>query len=110
MECELQQATAENFDVIYTTGSTGIGPRDTAPEIIKRFIDLEIPGIMDHIRLKYVAEKPNALLSRSVAGVKNKSLVFALPGSTKAVNEYLTEIHKILMHAFLMLYGIKRRR
>ena len=69
--------------------------------------ECEIPdGVMDHIRLKYGAEKPNALLSRSVAGVKNKSLVFALPGSTKAVNEYLTEIHKILIHSFLMLHGI----
>jgi molybdenum cofactor synthesis domain-containing protein len=103
---ELQQASAENFDVIYTTGSTGIGPRDIAPEIIKRFIDLEIPGIMDHIRLKYGAEKPSVLLSRSMAGVKNKSLIFALPGSTKAVKEYLAEIHKILMHSFLMLHSI----
>lgn len=106
LEKELQNAVNKNYDVIYTTGSTGIGPRDIAPDIIKRFMDLEIPGIMDLIRLKYGAEKPNALLSRSVAGVKNKSLIFALPGSTKAVNEYLTEIHKILMHSFLMLHGI----
>lgn len=105
-EKELKSAADAGFDVIYTTGSTGIGPRDIAPEIVKRFIDLEIPGIMDHIRLKYGAEKPNALLSRSVAGVKGKTLIFSLPGSTKAVNEYLTEIHKILMHAFLMLNGI----
>jgi molybdenum cofactor synthesis domain-containing protein len=106
LEKELQQAIDESFDVIYTTGSTGIGPRDIAPEIIKQFIDLEIPGIMDLIRMKYGMEKPNALLSRSVAGVKNNTLVFSLPGSTKAVNEYLTEIHKILMHSFLMLFGI----
>jgi len=46
------------------------------------------------------------LLSRSVAGVKNQTLLFSMPGSTKAVNEYLTEIHKILIHAFLMLYGV----
>lgn len=103
---ELQKAVNENFDVIYTTGSTGIGPRDIAPDIVKDFMDLEIPGIMDLIRLKYGEEKPNALLSRSVAGVKNKTLIFTLPGSTKAVNEYLKEIHKILMHSFLMLNGI----
>jgi molybdenum cofactor synthesis domain-containing protein len=106
LEKELQNAANENYDVIYTTGSTGIGPRDIAPDIVKRFMDLEIPGIMDLIRIKYGMEKPNALLSRSVAGVKNKTLIFALPGSTKAVNEYLTEIHKILMHTFLMLHGI----
>ena len=106
MEKELHLAVEENYDVIYTTGSTGIGPRDVAPEIIKNFMDLEIPGIMDLIRMKYGAEKPNALLSRSVAGVKNKTLIFSLPGSTKAVNEYLLEIHKILLHSFLMLHGI----
>ena len=106
LEKELLLAVEENHDVIYTTGSTGIGPRDVAPEIIKSFIDLEIPGIMDLIRMKYGAEKPNALLSRSVAGVKNKTLIFSLPGSAKAVNEYLLEIHKILLHSFLMLHGI----
>jgi molybdenum cofactor synthesis domain-containing protein len=106
LENELQKAVHENYDIIYTTGSTGIGPRDIAPVIIKQFIDLEIPGIMDLIRIKYGAEKPNALLSRSVAGVKDKTLVFSVPGSTKAVNEYLMEIHKILIHSFLMLYGI----
>ena len=106
LEVELQTAVNDRYDIIYTTGSTGIGPRDIAPTIISNFIDLEIPGIMDHIRLKYGAEKPNALLSRSIAGVKNKTLVFSLPGSTKAVNEYLPEIHKILIHSFLMLHGI----
>ncbi len=106
LERELESAINENYDIIYTTGSTGIGPRDIAPKIIADFIDLEIPGIMDMIRLKYGAEKPNALLSRSVAGVKNKTLIFSLPGSTKAVNEYLSEIHKIIMHSFLMLHGI----
>lgn len=106
LEKELQSAVDENFDIIYTTGSTGIGPRDVAPEIIKNFIDLEIPGIIDLIRIKYGMEKPNAVLSRSIAGVKNQTFLFSMPGSTKAVNEYLTEIHKILMHSFLMLYGI----
>lgn len=106
LEKVLNLAASEEYDIIYTTGSTGIGPRDIAPKIISDFIELEIPGIMDMIRLKYGAEKPNALLSRSIAGVKNKSLIFSLPGSTKAVNEYLSEIHKILMHSFLMLHGI----
>lgn len=106
LEKELKKAIQENYDIIYTTGSTGIGPRDIAPRIINNFIDLEIPGIMDMIRLKYGANKPNALLSRSIAGVKNKTLVFSLPGSTKAVHEYLKEIHQILMHSFLMLHSI----
>lgn len=106
LEEELYRASHEGYDIIYTTGSTGIGPRDIAPSVISEFVDLEIPGIMDHIRLKYGVEKPGALLSRSIAGTKGNTLVFSLPGSTKAVNEYLSEIHKILMHSFLMLRGI----
>lgn len=106
LEAELEAASEQNFDLIYTTGSTGIGPRDIAPRVISEFIDFEIPGIMDMIRLKYGADKPNALLSRSQAGVKNKTLVFSIPGSTKAVHEYLTEIHQIVMHSFLMLHSI----
>ncbi len=106
LEKELTLAAGQNFDIIYTTGSTGIGPRDIAPRVISEFIDFEIPGIIDMIRLKYGAEKPNALLSRSQAGVKNKTLVFSLPGSTKAVHEYLSEIHQIVMHSFLMLHSI----
>jgi len=103
---ELQKAADQQYDIIYTTGSTGIGPRDIAPKIIADFIDIEIPGIMDMIRLKYGANKPNALLSRSLAGVKDKTLIFSLPGSTKAVHEYLKEIHQILMHSFMMLHSI----
>jgi len=106
LETELQNAVKQEYDIIYTTGSTGIGPRDIAPKIIAGFIDLEIPGIMDMIRLKYGANKPNALLSRSIAGIKNNTLVFSMPGSTKAVYEYLTEIHQILIHSFLMLHSI----
>lgn len=106
LEKELQSAVIDGYDVIYTTGSTGIGPRDIAPDVVNSFFDVEIPGIMDLVRMKYGMEKPNALLSRSVAGVKDKTLIFSLPGSTKAVNEYMTEIHKILMHTFLMLHGI----
>ena len=69
-------------------------------------LDKEIPGIMEMIRMKYGIEKPNAYLSRGVAGVMGKSLIYTLPGSVKAVNEYMTEIVKTLDHLFYMQYGI----
>jgi molybdopterin biosynthesis enzyme MoaB len=69
-------------------------------------LDKEIPGIMESIRMKYAAEKPNALLSRGVAGVMGTTLVYTLPGSVKAVNEYMEEILKTLRHLFYMLYGL----
>jgi molybdenum cofactor synthesis domain-containing protein len=102
----LEKAKEEKVDVVFTTGGTGIGPRDFTPEVVNSLLDKEIPGIMEMIRMKYGIEKPNAYLSRGVAGVMGETLVYALPGSVKAVNEYMTEILKTLMHLFYMLHGI----
>ena len=104
----LQQAKEEHTDLVITTGGTGIGARDFTPDVVKPMLDKEIPGIMEMIRMKYGTEKPGALLSRSVAGVMGKSLVFALPGSVRAVNEYMAEITKSLNHAMNMLHGLDR--
>lgn len=93
-------------DLIFTTGGTGIGPRDITVDVIKPLLTKEIPGIMEFIRMKYGTEKPNALLSRGVAGISGKSLIYTLPGSLKAVDEYMTEIIKTLKHTVLMQYGI----
>lgn len=95
-----------NYDIIITTGGTGIGERDITVETVRPFLDKEIPGIMEMIRIKYGAEKPNALLSRSIAGVKNKTLVYALPGSVKAVTEYMNEIKNTLLHSVYMLNNL----
>jgi molybdopterin adenylyltransferase len=104
----LLKSKDEKADLIFTTGGTGIGPRDFTPDVVKPLLDKEIPGIMDMIRLKYGAEKPNALISRSIAGVMDQSLVFTLPGSLKAVNEYLPEIFKSLLHLIYMLHGLDK--
>jgi len=104
----LIQSKEDKTDFIFTTGGTGIGPRDFTPDVVEPLLDKEIPGIMDMIRMKYGAEKPNALVSRSIAGVMAQSLIFTLPGSVKAVNEYLPEIFKSLMHLVYMLHGIDR--
>ena len=68
--------------------------------------DKEIPGIMDHIRLKYGASNPNALLSRSRAVLIRNTAVFTLPGSTKAVKEYMIEILTVAEHIFKMVHSI----
>ena len=70
------------------------------------FIDKEIPGIMELIRIKYGQQKPNALLSRGIAGLMNETLVYTLPGSVKAVNEYMTEILNTIEHLIYMKLGI----
>ena len=93
-------------DIVFTTGGTGIGPRDITPEVIKPLFDKEIPGIMEMIRMKYGMQFPNALVSRSIAGVAGKTLIYALPGNPKAVKEYSDEIFKTVEHSIRMLYSI----
>jgi molybdopterin adenylyltransferase len=102
----LGRAEDDRVDVVITTGGTGIGPRDFTPDVVKDLLDKEIPGVMEAIRMKYGDEKPNTLLSRGVAGVMSDTLVYTLPGSVKAVNEYLEEIFKTLRHLIYMLHGL----
>jgi molybdopterin adenylyltransferase len=97
---------SEKHQFIFTTGGTGIGPKDITVETITPLLTKEIPGIMEYIRIKYGSQKPNALLSRGIAGVIGKSLIYTLPGSVRAVTEYMTEIVKTLEHSLFMLYGI----
>lgn len=93
-------------NIILTTGGTGIGPRDITVDTVKPLLKKEIPGIMEFIRIKYGTEKPNALLSRAVAGIIGQSLIYTLPGSVRAVDEFMTEILKTLKHTIYMQYGI----
>jgi len=103
---ELGDAIEEQLDLVFTTGSTGLGPRDMAPDVALQHMDREIPGIMELIRVKHGMVNPNAVLSRSVAGQTGKTLMFILPGSTRAVREYLNEIQPGLWHMLLMVNGI----
>ena len=102
----VEKAVYEELDVIITTGGTGIGPRDITVETIEPMLDKEIPGIMEMIRVKYGEKKPNALLSRGVAGLIGGTLVYTLPGSVRAVNEYMTEILKTMEHLVYMRHGL----
>ena len=102
----LEEAKLAETDIVITTGGTGIGPRDITPDVVKSLLDKEIPGVMELIRFKYGTLKPNALLSRAVAGVMKRTLVYTLPGSVKAVEEYMTEITPTLRHSIYMLHNL----
>lgn len=106
LEKVVQDAFAQHVDIVFTTGSTGIGERDIAPETLAPLLEKQITGIMELVRVKYGMKNPNAVLSRSLAGTTGKSLLFALPGNPKAVNEYLNEIFSVLFHSLLMIHGI----
>lgn len=102
---EFLQAEQDGCGLLFTTGGTGIGPRDMTPDVIGPLLDKEIPGIMEYIRIKYAATLPCSLLSRSIAGVKGTMLVYTLPGSVKAVTEYTEEIFRSLEHALHLVQG-----
>ena len=103
---ELATARDNGVDIVITTGGTGIGPRDVTPDVVMALADKLIPGIMEHIRCKYGDHKPNVRLSRSVAAVMGQTLIYTLPGSVTAVNEYLSEILETMEHCMLTLRGI----
>ena len=103
---DILTGAADNFNIVFTTGGTGIGPRDITVETVTPLLSKEIPGVMEYIRVKYGSEKPNALLSRGVAGITGNSLIYTLPGSVRAVGEYMTEIVKTLKHTIYMQYGV----
>ncbi len=106
LESHIKASVKSGTDAIFTTGGTGVGPRDITPDVVMALADKTIPGIMDHIRLKFGAEKPNALLSRSVAATIDKTLIYTLPGSVKAVKEYTPEILKTLEHLIYTLHNL----
>ena len=106
LDMVLGNARQSRVDLVITTGGTGVGPRDITPDVVTRHADKIIPGIMDQIRLKYGDAMPMALTSRSVAATMGNALVYTLPGSEKAIPEYLEEIFKSMEHMVLLLKGL----
>jgi len=102
----LLENARDNCNIVITSGGTGIGPNDITVETVRPLLSKEMPGVMEYIRVKYGTTNPAALLSRGIAGTIGKTLIYTLPGSLRAVNEYMTEILKTLEHTFLMQYGI----
>jgi len=102
----LAEARDSGVDVVFTTGGTGVGPRDVTSETVTDICDRMIPGIMEAIRVKFGADNPRALLSRSVAGVAGTTVIYALPGSVRAVEEYVGEILATMEHLILTVHGL----
>lgn len=98
----------QGFDLVFTTGGTGVGPRDITPEVTQPLLDKRLPGFERAMTQTSLAKTPHAMISRAVVGVMGMSLVVNLPGSPKAVRENLHAILPALQHAVEKLQGDQR--
>ena len=101
-------ADQESLDLIVSTGGTGLGPRDVTPEACLAVIDRQVPGLAEAMRAQTLKNTPMAMLSRSVAGIRGRTLIITLPGSPEAVRECLEVITPVLPHALELLQGEAR--
>ncbi|WP_433054068.1 MogA/MoaB family molybdenum cofactor biosynthesis protein [Dactylosporangium sp. CS-033363] len=110
VEAALREAVAGGADVVLTSGGTGITPTDATPEMTRRVLDYEVPGIAEAIRAAGAAKVPAAILSRGLAGVAGRTLVVNLPGSRGGAKDGLTVLGPVLQHAVDQLGGGDHRQ
>lgn len=100
VEAALREAVSGGYDVVVTTGGTGLTPGDLTPEMTRRVIDREVPGIAEAIRAAGAAAGvPAAILSRGLAGLAGTVLIVNLPGSTGGVRDGMAVLATVLSHA-----------
>lgn len=95
----------QKLDIIITTGGTGIGPKDVTPEATKEVLDRIVSGITEAMRSFGQRRTPYAMLSRNVAGVRGKTLIINLPGSSRGVEESMDVLFPGILHSMKMIRG-----
>jgi len=99
-------ADVVSADIVFTTGGTGLGPRDVTPEATASVCQKMVPGLTETMRLEGSKKSRNAVLSRAVAGIRENTLIINLPGSPKAVKESIEAVLNVLDHAVDMMAGL----
>ena len=104
----VEWADSGAFDLILTTGGTGVSPRDVTPDATMKVLDRLIPGFAEVMRMKSLLKTPNAMISRAVAGVRGQTLIINLPGSPKGAVENLEAVWPAVPHAVEKIQGDTR--
>jgi len=102
----VQAFAAQGCQVILTTGGTGIAPRDQTPEAIRAIMRVELPGFGEIMRAESMKLTPNAILSRSLAAIVDRSLVIALPGKPAGAVDCLKFVAIAIPHAVKVAQGL----
>ncbi len=95
----------EGVDLILTTGGTGLSPRDVTVEATKEVIEREVPGVSEAGRIYGFRRTPHAMLSRGVSGIRGKTMIINLPGSSRGVAESMDALFPWVLHSFRILRG-----
>ena len=98
-------ADERRFDLVFTTGGTGLSPRDVTPQATQSVLDYEVPGLAEAMRAASISKTPAAMTSRAVAGVRGRTLIVNLPGNPNGVRECLAAIQPALPHAVGVMRG-----
>ncbi len=105
LSATLREMSSKGLEGIFTTGGTGVSPRDVTPEATRKVISREIPGLAERMRQEGAQGTPTAILSRALAGICGNSLILNLPGSPRGAVESLQAVLAVLPHAVGLITG-----